>query len=469
MKRLYLLFTFLFLASGVSAREATYVGELELTPHVEKSGGLFNLALGVGLDDVYLRSQRMLVFTPVLRSASGVDIHTFAPMVVTGRARHRALVRAMAYDNADFEQEPSRIVVRRNGRAQSVAMSGSVPYGEWMDEAQLVLVESATGCVGCGPTVREYVLWKGTRPVYVVSYITPPVEPVKERSDSYVTRINYVVDRWELRRDFMDNRRILDEVDKIITEIKNDPYLTVTSCSVVGYASPEGNYERNVLLAENRARTFMNYLRDRHGWDMGTVKSEGRGEDWEGLREAVNASQLSGRQAVLDIIDNYSGTQRKARMRALPSYHSVLIPQYYAPLRRNEYRVAYTVRGFSVEEARELVRTKPQLLSLNELFLVANSYPKGSDEYKYAFDVAARMFPQDATASLNAGAAEVEAGAYDSAIARLSRLSTPEALNNLGVAYARQGDLTAAEASFRKAVAAGSADAAHNLEQLNNL
>jgi Flp pilus assembly protein TadD len=123
-------------------------------------------------------------------------------------------------------------------------------------------------------------------------------------------------------------------------------------------------------------------------------------------------------------------------------------------------------RAFNVEEAKTMIRTRPQLLSLNEMFLVADTYVKGSDEFKYVFDVAARLFPQDATANLNAGAVEIEAGAYDAAIARLGRLSTPEAYNDLGVAYARQGDLTAAEANFRKAAAAGSADAAHNLEQL---
>jgi tetratricopeptide (TPR) repeat protein len=352
----------------------------------------------------------------------------------------------------------------------------TVPYEEWMRPASLILSEEASGCVNCGHVLDEYALLAPVLPDpvvfvpdYRITYITPPVEPVKERSDSYVCRINYVVDKWDLLRDFKDNARILDEVDKVITEIKNDPNLTITSCSVTGYASPEGRYERNVILAENRARTFMDYLRERHGWDMSTVSSEGRAEDWEGLRAAVAASPLIGRQIVLDIIDNRTGTERKTAMQALPSYRSVLLPEYYAPLRRNEYRVSYTVRGFSMEEAKELLKTRPQLLSLNELFMVANSYPNGSEEYKYAFDVAARMFPQDATANLNAGAVEIETGAYDAAIARLGRLSTPEAWNDLGVAYAKQGNTAAAEANFRKAAAAGSADAAHNLEQLQRL
>ena len=46
-----------------------------------------------------------------------------------------------------------------------------------------------------------------------------------------------------------------------------------------------------------------------------------------------------------------------------------------------------------------MFRTKPKQLSLNELFLLGNSYEQGSDAYNEVFETAVRMFPTDETAT----------------------------------------------------------------------
>jgi hypothetical protein len=479
MKKIYALLVLFSLASvvPVTAREALYKGEIKCIPRVERVGDLVSIAVDVDLSDIRLGSQQMIVLTPALRSAAGAYIYRGAPVVVTGRTRTKALDRALHFGTAEFDPAPAQTLRRKNGTAQMVSIPMSVGYGDWMHETSLVLVEEISACVACGHTVRERELLRPLLPApevfvpeYRISYITPPTEEVQVRSDSYVCRVNYVVDKWDLLRDFRGNAAILDEVDAVIREIQNDPDLTITECSVIGYASPEGRYDRNLLLADNRARAFMNYLRDRHGWDLSIVRSEGRGEDWDGLRAAVVAApSVPDRDMVLEVIDNTPDIAlRKRKLQALSggSTYRWLLAELYPPLRRNEYRVSYVARAFDIEEAKKLVRTRPGLLSLNEMFLVANTYPKDSEEFKYVFDVAARLFPTDAVANLNAGAAEVETGAHDAAIRRLERLQTPEAWNNLGVARAATGDAVGAEADFRRAAAAGSADAVHNLQQL---
>ena len=76
------------------------------------------------------------------------------------------------------------------------------------------------------------------------------------------------------------------------------------------------------------------------------------------------------------------------------------------------------------------------------MFLVANSYDKGSDQFKEVFDIAVRLYPTDPIAQLNTAALEIETGAYDPAISRLQGINLPEAWNNLGVAYAMKKDYT---------------------------
>ena len=109
-------------------------------------------------------------------------------------------------------------------------------------------------------------------------------------------------------------------------------------------------------------------------------------------------------------------------------------------------------RAFDVEEAKQILKTKPGLLSLNEMFLVAQTYPKGSKEFKDVLRIAAELFPGNAVANLNVATSELESGNVEGAIQRLSRIEgSPEAWNNLGVAYAKKGNLVKAAECFEKA------------------
>ncbi len=100
------------------------------------------------------------------------------------------------------------------------------------------------------------------------------------------------------------------------------------------------------------------------------------------------------------------------------------------------------------------------------MFLVANSYDKGSDQFKEVFDIAVRLYPTDPIAQLNTAALEIETGAYDPAISRLQGINLPEAWNNLGVAYAMKKDYTTAMQYFDQAAQAGMQDAAANRDEL---
>lgn len=62
-------------------------------------------------------------------------------------------------------------------------------------------------------------------------------------------------------------------------------------------------------------------------------------------------------------------------------------------LRRNEYKIEYNVRNFNLDEARRMVDERPDLLSLTEMYKVADSYEKGSPGYGKVMQVAARYSP----------------------------------------------------------------------------
>ena len=73
-------------------------------------------------------------------------------------------------------------------------------------------------------------------PDYQFSYITPEVEEIKERSETYSAHLNYRVGRWDLLPDFQSNATVLAKVDEIIQELKNE-----LSSFVEELQSEEGN------------------------------------------------------------------------------------------------------------------------------------------------------------------------------------------------------------------------------------
>ena len=84
-------------------------------------------------------------------------------------------------------------------------------------------------------------------------------------------------------------------------------------------------------------------------------------------------------------------------------YRSML-KEIYPGLRKVNCKIDYTVVNFDVEQGRIIIRENPKYLSLNEMYQVANSYPKGSKDFVNVFDIAVRMYPTDQVANLNAAA-----------------------------------------------------------------
>lgn len=470
----------IFFAScfAATAAQKTYSGvftfkNLQFT----RQDDLLVLNFDLDMSSVHIHPQVMVELLPILRTGDGLQAYSFDPILIAGKTRNKVLRRELLFDNYTNEREPQQFVSRQNGKKQFVPVMLTVPYTGWMRDAELVLLEDATGCAGCDLGKKEYIVAERVLPEpfipqYELQYVMPEAEPVKQRSETYAAHLNYKVARYELLRDFGNNNQVLNEADKIVSEIRNDNNLTIQTLTITGYASPEGNYNSNMELSKNRAFSFVNYLVKNHNLAESLMKTDWKGEDWEGLRKSVAASSLTDRDAVVRIIDeNYDITRRKQQLQALNggATYRTLLKDYYPALRRNEYTIAYVARPFNIEEAKLVMRTKPHHLSLNEMFLVANTYPKGSLEFKEVFDIAIQLYPEDNVAKLNASVHDIESGHYNRAIGRLKGVTLGEALNNTGVAYAGMGEYEQAAAYFKRAADKGNAVARANAEQLEKV
>ena len=431
------------------------------------------------LDQVQLNTNEMITLTPVVTANGDTQSIALAPMIINGNRRQKMVERGLVLNNKNlFKQTPQSIIQRANGMPQVLHYSATVPFESWMSDASLSLQESVTGCAECdlgegAELVAQRILPPAYVPVYKLTYIVPDVEPVKQREDTYSATLNFRVDKHNLDRNYMNNATILADVDNVVNGLMTNKDLTVSDFRIEGFASPEASVAYNKALAERRADSFADYLSKKFNVDKNRMKVSGFGEDWNKTREVIASSGIADKAEILRIINNVSNPDaRDAELMKLSggTTYQTMLREYYPKVRRTEYTVSYVARAFSVEEGKKVIKTNPKLLSLNEMYLVAQSYPADSKEFKEVFDIATRLYPNEPIAIINSAAADIEGGNNQAAIDRMQRIENdPRTWNNLGVAYARLGDFEKAKEYFNKAVARNDNDAVANTEELQKV
>ena len=454
----------------------------------------------VGMDvtvpaDLEISSSSMLTLTPILveKGENGAN-KTLPAIFVYGRNRQLLAERSNKIPADAFE-----VVRRDNGTAQTVHYTARVPYEKWMNGADLKMMGIISGCANClkdEDLAQVYpVLLEPYKVQPLIAFVKPEAE-VKQRAEKGNAYLDFPVNQTKIYPEYRRNPMELAEINRTINVVKENTDTKITSISLHGYASPEGSYANNTRLAKGRSEALKTYIMKEYGLsaDMFTVQSTP--EDWAGLRAYVEKNNVANKAKVLEIIDSQMDNldAKENKIKALDgAMYQALLRDCYPALRHTDYVVHYTVRAYSVDEAKALLKSRPQLLSLEEMYLVAQTYQEGSDEFNIeyfieliatflvclcnqegsdefneVFDIAVRMYPEDSTANINAAAMELKRGNTEQAVRYLQRSNQTNATaqNNQGVYHMLTGDLDKAEACFKKAKELGSAQADGNLEEV---
>lgn len=478
MKKYILSFVFV-LAAGVPVwGQTSYLSEIKIVDReVVKTGDRqANVKMTLSLDGLDIKNQHSLCVVPVILSADGSQEQELPCVVINGKVRDKVQQRTEAFEHIDFNPGAVAKVRRKNGTAQSIEYDASVPFKRWMIGGNLQLRGYVTGCAQCNDgdeTATTGDIFPPMTPVYYSPFIQPKEETVKRRSETRSARLQFRQDSHRIDPRYKNNRAELDTVRNSIALVENNNDLTITGIYVIGYASPEGTFAYNMKLSERRAKAFTEYMKD----DLKEVNPQvyhvdWKGEDWAGLREeVVKHPDLFKNEDVLDIIDN-CGDDKDAceeQLKALvpPEIYQRLLNEMYPAVRRNEYRIEYNVRHFTVAEGREMIKIHPELMSVSEIQQVADSYGKGSPEYVDCLVRGAQAYPNDVTAVNNAALTLMEANRTDEAIRLLDNAPAEgELLNMRGVVYIKAGELEKAVQAFSEAQAKGYPQAGENLSQL---
>ena len=311
------------------------------------------------------------------------------------------------------------------------------------------------------PVVKEIY-----QPHYQLAYVTPQAEQEKTRQLSGRAFLDFVVNKTDIRPTYRGNAAELAKVLQTIDVVRRDTFTTITHISIHGYASPESPYQHNAYLAQARAEAFAAYVQGLISLPKNLFTIQSTPEDWEGLSAALmdNGKWITDDVRAIVASDDDPDAKERQLKKMYPREWRWMLDSIFPALRHSDYEVTYTIRPFTVEEATRVIREKPQHLSLNEMFLVANTYEPGSQDYNDVFETAVRMYPDDMTANLNAAVIALEKNDLAAAKRYLEKAGdSPEAQNARAVIAIRENRLDDAEQLLRQCTIP---QAQHNLREL---
>ena len=242
--------------------------------------------------------------------------------------------------------------------------------------------------------------------------------------------------------------------------------INLTGVSFDAWASPEGELSKNENLATDRAKSAMAWLKGE--MKRAKIKSDSaatfytlnpRGEDWEGFKKAMQASNVPDRDLVLRVLEMYPDvSMREEEICNMAATYKEIAEAILPQLRRSEIKVNYQRVGKSDEQLMAMSKSQPDSLTIEELLFSATLTTDMNEQLRI-YREASRIYPADHRGPNNAGYVLMMQNKLDEAEAEFQKANSiqdnPISTNNLGVVARLKGDRKKAMELYRKATAAG--------------
>lgn len=459
-KILFVLVPLVLMTVTASAQTGILDGQVTVNPpDVFENGGKVYVSFSMDVSGLDVRTDKEVILTPELRDTSG-NVEALPEIWLVGRNRYYYRMR-----NGGVPED-ARFYRKKN--LSTVLYDVNVPYEPWMASADLVLTEDICGCSELLAS-DEDMLFSPFVPLYV--YVSPPVDLVKVRNITGSAFIDFPVSQTVIYPDYRDNPAELEKIRSTIDVVKNDTDARIIGISIKGYASPESPYDNNARLAKGRTAALSEYVQELYDFPDSIFTTSYEPEDWAGLRRYVASSSLEGKEGILEWIDKDMDPDIKEReiRKNYPEQYSYLLHTCYPALRHSDYEVKYVLRSYTdIEEMKRVLETSPGKLSLYEMYQIASTYEKGSDEYNELVSVMVHMYPDDEAANLNAASVALSEGDLKSARKYADKAgSGPEAVYTRGLLLAVEGRYEEARPYIEQARDAGVPEAAECLKRID--
>ncbi|MBT3242792.1 MAG: lipoprotein [Bacteroidetes bacterium] len=445
-----------FLLSGCSGlnkmkKNAANI-KFNVTPEVvEMHGGTVDVSIDARFPEKYFAKKAVVVATPVLKTPDGVI--EFKPVTLQG----------------EKVTANNKVINFKSGG--KLTYKGSIPYTDAMRLSELqVKLEASQG--------SKAVVFD---PIKVAEgVVSTPALLVNREAQAIVAKDNFqriIPETYEADIHYKINSASVSKNEKLaadVEEVKSaveaanakDNY-KIRGVKVSAFASPDGEFDWNDKLADNRSKTATKFFQaELKKLEIADADKDAffnllsTAEDWEGFKELVSKSKIQDKDLILRVLSMYNDpVVREKEIKNISAAFTELTEEILPQLRRSKLEVNVDVIGKSDSEISQLAANNPGVLGIEEM-LYAATLTEDVKKQNAIYEAATDKYPGCFRAWNDLGMTHVQLGEFDEGKKAIEKASTlygksPVVLNNMGVVALIDGDFEKAEGLFRSAAGAG--------------
>jgi tetratricopeptide (TPR) repeat protein len=388
---------------------------------------------------------------------------TVTPVIVYGESSES--FAAMKLKGEVSEAEGTTINYEKGG---SFSHTAKIPYKEGMEVATVEL--RVTGEYK-GKT-KDLDPVKGADGTIITPKLVMSSDKGIVGADKFVkftlednnVEIHYLVSSANVRGSEMTDSDI-KELKAKLKGWNEDVKMEFNSLVIGAYASPEGELSKNENLANERAESAAKSIesllkRAKVEVPEGFSKPTGKGEDWNGFKSMMQASDITDKELIIRVLETYKdGAKREEEIKNLAATYTQVQKKVLPQLRRSQCNLVMKHNNLTDDEIKALVDTKIDSLDVEQMLYAATLY---TDEAKKEsiYKSVSSIHASDWRGPNNVGYIYLSQNKVADAKTEFEKANglsagNPIVNNNLGVCARLNGDLASAMDYYNKASGAG--------------
>ena len=412
-----------------------------------------NMAITGKIPAEYFHKKAIIDVTPLLKTkgVNGELVKEFKTITLVGEAA---------------TEEGQKITQASGG---SFNYTDKVAYKDAMESAVLEVkivgrfktksVDIGNFKVGDGTIITPTLVMSDEKPILGTDKF------VKVTPRKFEAQLNYVVNSSQVR-----GSELLDEDYKGLKEFLSmgaEKEFVFKGVKISAYASPDGEISKNENLANDRAASAKKaFARDLKKAKIEIENPdefytlEGKGEDWEGFKTKMVASDIEDKDLILRVLKMYTDLdQREKEIKNLAATYTAVADKILPELRRSMISVMADEMSRTDEEIQRLVKSAPDSLSIEEI-LYAATLTESLDDKQSVYASAKKVYPSDWRGHNNSGYVLLLQNKANDAKADFEAALNADAnnkiaSNNLAICHKLSGDFAKAKELYTAAKGAG--------------
>ncbi len=435
-------------SSKMGALSADY---FTVTPNpLESEAGQVPASIAGVFPEKYIKKNAVVTVTPELRYGDGEisqgEGATFQGEKVTGNNQTISYRLGGRYTmKTSFTYVPEMVKSDLYLTFQAKVGSKSVDIPD---------VKVATGVISTSELYKRTVLSDGG------CFATDSFQRVTQQKQE--ANIKFLVNQANIRKSELESNSVQDFVAMLKKINADQERLNIQNVEIQAYASPEGGYEYNNKLSEQRQNSTEDYVSSQlKAADVSTgIDAHYTAQDWEGFKQLVAVSDIQDKDVIIRVLDMYKDPEeREQQIRNMSEGFQELATGILPELRRSRMIINYETVGRSDEELVKQFNEDASQLTVEELLYTA-TLVEDKSEKTAIYQKTAQLYSDDARAYNNLACMAMMEGDTDSAKSYISKALSvnpkqAEAYANRGLLNLIEGNRESAENDIAKATTYG--------------